>query len=150
MADDLLFPNGLALAPSGELIVAESFADRLTAFDLLPDGSLAGRRTFAEVPGLVPDGICLDAEGAVWAASVTTGVVVRVRPRGEIVDRRAIGSPCAYACALGGADGRTLFVCAGATGDEDRAAQERSGAIVTFRVDVPAVVGPPRRSTCEK
>jgi sugar lactone lactonase YvrE len=109
VAGDIAFPNGMAIAPDDRtLIVSESFAGRLTAFDIEPDGGLTGRRVFAE--GLGPDGICLDAEGAVW---VSTGgfAVVRVAPGGEVLDRVELPEHRApFAVMLGGPDRRTLFV----------------------------------------
>lgn len=78
VADDLIFPNGMVISPDGRtLIVAETFAHRLTAFDIEPDGSLAGRRVFADTGTRTPDGICLDTEGAVWVSSSETGEFVR-------------------------------------------------------------------------
>jgi sugar lactone lactonase YvrE len=137
VATDLVFPNGMVLTPGGELIVAESFADRLTAFAVRDDGSLGERRRFADVRGLTPDGICLDAEGAVWLASANTGDVVRVAPGGERLDRISTGFAGAYACVLGAPDGKTLFVCVAQSGDEDAAAAAREGAILRFEVGAP-------------
>jgi sugar lactone lactonase YvrE len=112
-AGDVLFPNGMVLSPDGgTLVVAETYGSRLTAFDVAPDGALSRRRVFAELPGVAPDGICLDAEGQVWVATARTQEVLRVREGGEVTDRVAVASgSLSYACALGGPDGRTLFVC---------------------------------------
>ncbi|HZI45640.1 MAG TPA: SMP-30/gluconolactonase/LRE family protein [Ilumatobacter sp.] len=110
VATDLHFPNGCAITPGGELIVAESAANRLTAFRIEADGSLTGRRLFADLGGHVPDGICLDAEGAVWIADPLHNTVVRVADGGEVLERRATEQG-AFACELGGDDGCTLFVC---------------------------------------
>ncbi|MGY2066032.1 SMP-30/gluconolactonase/LRE family protein [Blastococcus sp. SYSU DS0619] len=112
-AEDVVFPNGMVLSPDGRtLVVAETYAARLTAFDVAADGSLSGRRVFADLPGVAPDGICLDAEGQVWVATARTPEVLRVRDGGEVTGRVAVGSgSLSYACALGGDDGRTLFVC---------------------------------------
>ena len=110
VATDIHFPNGCAITPDGELIVAESAANRLTAFRIEDDGSLTGRRTFADLEGAVPDGICLDAEGAVWIADPLHNAVLRVADGGEVLDRLAT-SQGAFACELGGDDGHTLFVC---------------------------------------
>ena len=109
-ATDLHFPNGCAITPGGELIVAESAANRLTAFRIEADGSLTGRRLFADLGGHVPDGICLDAEGAVWIADPLHNSVVRVADGGDVLERRATEQG-AFACELGGDDGCTLFVC---------------------------------------
>jgi sugar lactone lactonase YvrE len=134
------FPNGTVLTPDGgTLIVGESYGQRLTAFDVQPDGSLAKRRVWAQLhgKGVGPDGICLDAEGAVWLASPMTREVLRVRQGGEITDRIATTEQ-AIACMLGGEDRRTLFVLTsrlGLTPEESLA--QRAGAIHTARVDVP-------------
>lgn len=139
-AADLHFPNGMALAPDGRtLIVAESYGKRLTAFEVRPDGSLAGRRTWAQFDekGVAPDGICLDAEGCVWMASPVSREVLRVREGGAITHRIPTAEQ-ATACALGGADGRTLYVTTGrvlVTPEESRA--RRSGAIWQLRVETP-------------
>lgn len=86
VADGLHFPNGMAVTPDDStLIVAESHADRLTAFDIAPDGTLSGRRVWAELPGGAPDGICIDASGAVWYASVPNRHCRRVREGGEVL-----------------------------------------------------------------
>ena len=108
-ARDLIYPNGMVITPDGRtLIVAESAADRLTAFHIAPDGTLVGRRLWASVDG--PDGICLDAEGAVWVASPRLGQVQRFLPGCE-VSHRLSTTLAPYACMLGGADRRLLFVC---------------------------------------
>jgi sugar lactone lactonase YvrE len=107
----------MALAPDGRtLIVAESFAARLSAFDVASDGSLGERRTFAEVQGHTPDGICLDTEGAVWLASPLSGAFLRVREGGAVLDRIDAGDGrWAVAVALGGADRRVLACVTAAT-----------------------------------
>ncbi|RZQ60456.1 SMP-30/gluconolactonase/LRE family protein [Amycolatopsis suaedae] len=109
VAGDIQFPNGMVVTPDDRtLIVAESFAGRLTAFDIEPDGGLSGRRVFAD--GLGPDGICLDAEGAVWT-STGGNSVVRVAEGGEVLQRVETGENRApFALMLGGADRRTLFI----------------------------------------
>ncbi|WP_112241014.1 SMP-30/gluconolactonase/LRE family protein [Kribbella monticola] len=109
VAGGIEFPNGMVITPDGRtLVISESFAGRLTAFDIEPDGGLSGRRVFAE--GLGPDGICLDAEGAIW---VSTGgsSVVRVAEGGEVLQRVELPENRApFALALGGPSGRTLFI----------------------------------------
>jgi len=106
VADDLLFPNGTVITPNGKtLIIAETFGYRLTAFDVATDGSLSGRRIWADLGDVMPDGICLDAQGAIWLGSPLTSQFLRVRQGGEITDRIGCAQP-AIACALGGADGR--------------------------------------------
>jgi sugar lactone lactonase YvrE len=135
-AEDVVFANGMVLTPDGRtLVVAETYAGRLTAFDVAADGGLSGRRVFADLPGVAPDGICLDAEGQVWVATARTAEVLRVRDGGEVTARVAVGTgSLSYACALGGDDGRTLFVC---TAPSWRPGQ-RAGRIETARVDVGA------------
>jgi sugar lactone lactonase YvrE len=140
VADGLAFPNGMAVMPDNRtLIVAESFAARLTAFDLAPDGSLSNRRVWADVTG---DGICVDAEGAVWCSAVGAdggNVVHRVREGGEILDRIEVDRPC-YACMLGGEDGRTLFMVVQEWFGPDRMdelIEAKTGQILTARVEVP-------------
>lgn len=117
VAGDIDFPNGMVVTPDGSrLVVAESFAGRMSAFDIAADGSLSGRRTWAE--GLGPDGICIDSEGGIWCQTADTfahtgsgpaGAVVRVLDGGEITHRVETELPC-FACALGGPEGRHLFL----------------------------------------
>lgn len=139
VADGLAFPNGMALADGGAtLIVAESYAGRLTAFAIGDDGALSQRRAWAEVEGSAPDGICVDAEGAVWFADVPNRSCVRVREGGEVVQRIGFDRGC-FACALGGPDGRTLYVTAADwRGPASVAGGERTGVVVALEVDVPA------------
>lgn len=138
-AGDLLFPNGMALAPDGRtLIVAETLGLRLSAFDVAPDGSLSGRRVWADLSArlVAPDGICLDAEGAVWAATALSPSCVRIAEGGEILDEVTV-SQIAYACMLGGPAGRHLFVM---TAPESTAAIRRAsteGGIEVTEVTVP-------------
>jgi sugar lactone lactonase YvrE len=140
VADGLAFPNGMVVTPDNRtLIVAESFSRRLTAFDIGEDGSLANRRIWADLTG---DGICLDAEGAVWTTDVgpgDTGVCLRVRQGGEVLDRIELDRPC-YACMLGGDDGRTLFMIAQKWFGPDRMdelIEARTGMVIAARVPVP-------------
>jgi sugar lactone lactonase YvrE len=110
VADGLAFPNGMAItADGGTLIVAESYGSRLTAFDIGADGALGGRRVWAETPGDHPDGICLDAEGAIWYADVGNRRCVRVREGGEILATVALDRG-AFACALSRGDRPQLYV----------------------------------------
>lgn len=103
-------PNGSAVTPDGAtLVVAETSQARLSAFSIRPDGTLHDRRVFASVAGLHPDGICLDAEGAVWFGSPITQEFVRVHAGGHVSDRLATPGAWAVTCALGGADRRTFF-----------------------------------------
>jgi sugar lactone lactonase YvrE len=137
-APDLVFPNGMVITPDSTLVVAETFARRLTAFDRDPDGALAGRRVWAELGSTVPDGICLDADGAIWVADPLGREVVRVREGGEALERIPTGDRGAFACMLGGEDRRTLLVCT-ARRSGAGAAEDRAGRIEAIRVDVPGV-----------
>jgi sugar lactone lactonase YvrE len=112
VADGVAFPNGMAVTPDNStLIVAESYASRLTAFDIAADGGLSNRRVWAEVDGSAPDGICLDAEGAAWYGDVPNKRCVRVREGGEVLQTVDLDRGC-FACMLGGTNGRTLFMMA--------------------------------------
>jgi len=104
------FPNGIVVTPDNStLIVAESYANGLTAFDIAADGSLSNRRVWADLDGGVPDGICLDAEGAVWYGDVPSRRCVRVREGGEVLQTIELDRGC-FACMLGGPARRTLFM----------------------------------------
>jgi sugar lactone lactonase YvrE len=137
VARDLEFPNGTVITPDGKtLIVGESFGAKLTAFDVESDGSLVRRRVWAAIENMVPDGICLDAEGAIWVASPLSEEMLRVREGGTVTHRfRPSLRP--YACMLGGADRRTLFIVTAETHDPTEALAKRSGRIETVEVDVP-------------
>jgi sugar lactone lactonase YvrE len=112
VADGIAFPNGMAITPDNEtLIIAESHGRRLTAFDLATDGTLSNRRVWADLGDGVPDGICIDTDGAVWYADVPNKRCVRVREGGEVLQTINVDRGC-FACMLGGADGKTLFVVA--------------------------------------
>jgi sugar lactone lactonase YvrE len=117
VADGLTFPNGMALtADARTLVVAESFAARLSAFDVAADGSLGARRDWAMLTGHTPDGICLDDTGAAWLGSPLTGEFLHVREGGEVLERLSAGEGrWAVACALGGNDGHTLYLLSAAT-----------------------------------
>ena len=132
VADGLAFPNGVAVTPEGStLIVAESYGGRLTAFDKAAGGGLSNRRVWADLDGGVPDGICLDAEGAVWYADVPNSRCVRVREGGEVLQQIDLDRGC-FACMLGGPDGKTLFMVAREWGGmEGTAFEERTGQIQT-------------------
>ncbi len=140
VADELMFPNGMVISEDGALlVVAETFGGRLSAFDIAADGGLANRRVWAELAdGAVPDGICLDAEGAIWVASPTTQACLRVREGGEVVERIPTGRG-AYACMLGGADRLTLYVCTADSHEPARQRRERNGRIEAFTVTTPGV-----------
>jgi sugar lactone lactonase YvrE len=111
-AGDVAFPNGMAVtADDSTLVVAESYANRLTAFEIGADGSLSERRVWAALGDGVPDGICIDAEGAVWYADVPNKRCVRVAEGGDVLQTIELDRGC-FACMLGGPDGRTLFIMA--------------------------------------
>ncbi len=137
-AEDLEFPNGTVITPDGRtLVVAETMGQRLTAFDVAADGALTRRRVWAALDGVFPDGVCLDAEGAIWVSDARGPDLLRVREGGAIERRIPTGSGRhAFACMLGGADRRTLYVCT-CTGSGPAVADKRDGRIETVRVDVP-------------
>ena len=137
-ADGLEFPNGTVITPDGRtLIVAETRGRRLTAFDVADDGSLSGRRVFADLaPDGRPDGICLDAEGGVWVTNPTAAECLRVLDGGEVTDRVATLHNT-YACMLGGDDGRTLYICTADGTEPDRVAGRSSAFIEVVDVAVP-------------
>ncbi len=141
-AEDLMFPNGTVITPDGgTLIIGETMGARLTAFDRAPDGALSNRRVFANLAPNLPDGICLDAEGAIWSADPRNNEVIRVAEGGEILQRVSTGERGAFACMLGGPDRRTLFVCtARGSGAEAEAAPE--GRIEYTQVVVPGAGWP--------
>ena len=136
VANDARFPNGMVLPPDGRsLIVAESFGPALRAYDVAADGSLAHGRVWADL-SVVPDGICLDAEGGVWIAHAISPEVVRVVAGGGITQRVAVSNP-AFACMLGGADRRTLFVLTAENSDPTYCRTHATGKIETVVADVP-------------
>jgi sugar lactone lactonase YvrE len=143
VADGVAFPNGMAVTPdNATLIVAESYAGRLTAFDIAADGSLSGRRAWAEIDGAAPDGICLDADGAAWYADVPNQRCVRVAEGGEVLETVALDRGC-FACALGGTDGRTLFMLAADwRGATSMGGDARTGQILTTRAPAPGAGWP--------
>lgn len=133
VAEDLAFPNGSVITPDGKtLIVAESYGARLTAFTVQNNGDLANRRIWAELPdGGVPDGICLDADGCVWSALPRSSACIRQREGGEITHRISLEQG-AFACMLGGPEGRRLFVLTAAGSDPERCRAEAAGRIEAF------------------
>jgi sugar lactone lactonase YvrE len=139
-ASDLGFANGMAITPDGRtFFVGEtrSTPPRITAFDIAADGSLSNRRVVAEFTDAAPDGICLDAEGALWVASPFTNEAIRVLD-GRIVARVSTGDQGCYAVALGGADGHTLFICTSGSWIPEEARALRNGRVATMYVDTPA------------
>jgi sugar lactone lactonase YvrE len=141
VADNLAFPNGMAVTPDNEtLIVAESYGERLTAFDIAADGGLSNRRAWADTPGDHPDGICLDAEGAIWYGDVGSKRCVRVREGGEVLQSIDLDRGC-FACMLGGDDGRTLYMVA-ATFPDAMSGGERTGQVLAVEAPAPHVGWP--------
>ena len=140
VGEPLWFPNGMVRTPDGTtLVVAESLDQRLTAFTIAPDGSLDDRRVWALLPDEVrPDGIALDAAGAVWVASFGTGECIRVEEGGAITDRVVVPDRLPFACGLGGPSGRTLLVCAANTHATPQTLDEMAGVLAVCDVDVPA------------
>lgn len=137
VAEELMFPNGMVITPDGKTLIAgETFARRLTAFDIGADGSLTNRRVWAELGKSLPDGICLDAENAIWVACPSMSEVIRVKQGGEVAERIKVETD-AFACMLGGADGRTLFVATAPNSDPEKCRATRGGRIETTQVEVP-------------
>jgi sugar lactone lactonase YvrE len=143
VADGIAFPNGMAVTPDNStLIVAESYGRKLTAFDIAADGGLSDQRVWADLDGGVPDGICVDAEGAVWYGDVPNRRCVRVREGGEVLDTIELDRGC-FACMLGGADMRTLFLLATEWGGTERMADgTRTGRLLTVQAPAPGAGWP--------
>lgn len=135
VTDGIGFPNGMVVTPDNStLILAESFAKRLTAFDIATDGSLSNRRVWADLND-GPDGICLDAEGAVWCGAMST--CVRVREGGEVLQTIQLDRSC-FACMLGGEDNMTLFLMAAEwRGPENMTEGPRTGQVLTIPAPAP-------------
>jgi sugar lactone lactonase YvrE len=141
VADGLAFPNGMAVTPNNTtLVVAESYGERLTAFAIAADGSLSNRRTWAETPGDHPDGICLDAEGAVWYGDVGSSRCVRVREGGEVLQTVNLDRGC-FACMLGGVDRKTLFMVA-AKWPDAMSGGECTGQVLALEIETPGAGWP--------
>ena len=143
VAENVFFPNGTVITPDDKtLIVGETFASCLTAFDINEDGTLANRRVWADLRSIeegytpVPDGICLDAEGAIWVASPSTNDVIRVQEGGALLDKVEVDRG-AFACMLGGENGNTLFISTANDSTEEACLKERSARIEVIDVDVP-------------
>ncbi|WP_095011464.1 SMP-30/gluconolactonase/LRE family protein [Tsuneonella mangrovi] len=137
-ADGLSFPNGTVITPDGKtMIIGETLAMCLTTFDIGTDGSLSNRRVWAPTAPHVPDGICLDAEGAVWIADPLSPQCVRIGEGGKVLDTVPTGDLNTFACMLGGADGKTLFMAVAPTSHRDIVSAEKLGKIVAAKVDVP-------------
>ena len=143
IAQDLYFPNGAVITPDSKtLIIGETFGNKLTAFDINEDASLSNRRVWADLASIkedyspVPDGICLDEEGAIWVASPTTSDVLRVGEGGILLDRIEVETS-AYACMLGGEDRKTLFISTSKESSREACLSDQSAKIEVVRVDVP-------------
>jgi sugar lactone lactonase YvrE len=146
VAEQLLFPNGAVVHPGDGttevLLVGETFGQRISAYDIEGDGSLSNPRVWADLRPNVPDGMCLDASGAVWVADPVFNGVMRVEEGQGVVQWVSTGEQSAYGCALGGSDGRTLYVCTGRSTNPAKTGDLRSGRIEAVRVDVPAPPSP--------
>lgn len=141
-AEGLSFPNGAVITPDGgTLIIGETRANRLSAFDVGQDGALSNRRVWADLGGNFPDGICLDAEGAVWVADPRNKETIRVLEGGEVTERISTGRFGSFACMLGGDDRKTLYICT-CTGSGKHAEARRDGRIEAIRVAVPGAGQP--------
>ena len=142
-ADDLFFPNGMAITPDERtLIVAETGGCRLTAFEIASDGALAARRVWAELgDGVHPDGMCLDAEGAAWVALPLAKEFIRVREGGEVTERITVAD-AALACVLGGPERRTLYLMTSGALDPDGCRAQHDASVLAVEVDVPGAGRP--------
>jgi sugar lactone lactonase YvrE len=140
VTDGIAFPNGMAVTPDNKtLIVAESYGKQLTAFDIAADGNLSNRRVWADLGDDYPDGICLDADGAVWYAVVPNKRCVRVREGGEVLQTIELEQGC-YACMLGGEDGKTLYILAAewhGIENMDALLRARTGQVLTVPASAP-------------
>jgi sugar lactone lactonase YvrE len=142
-ADGLWFPNGMVITADGRtLVVAESAARRLTAFDITRDGALANPRVWGQMgANEIPDGICLDAEGAIWIASPPSREVLRMRAGGEILERIELEQE-AIACMLGGPDRSTLFILTAASRDPEWCRNNHTARVLAAQVEVPGAGSP--------
>ncbi len=143
VADGVAFPNGMVVTPdNATLILAESYGKRLTAFDIAADGGLSNRRVWADLGDGAPDGICLDAVNAIWYGDVPNKRCVRVREGGEVLQTIDLDRGC-FACALGGADKRTLFLVATEwSGTTSMAGGARTGQVLVVEAPAPGVGWP--------
>jgi len=141
-AEGMHFPNGPVITPDGKtLILGETLGGVLTAFDIAPNGDLSNRRVWASTQPYVPDGICLDADGAIWIANPIGPQCVRIAEGGKVLEVIDTVQPC-YACMLGGEDGKTLFMLTAASADHDVAAASQTGQILVTEVDSPSAGRP--------
>ncbi len=135
VADDLMFPNGTVITADGKtLVVAETFASRLSSFRIAPDATLSQRETWATLPdGAVPDGICLDAQGGIWVASPTTNDVLRIEHGGNVSHRVALDRG-AFACMLGGTD---LYILAAQSSTPKQCKEQLAGQLLKVQAPYP-------------
>jgi sugar lactone lactonase YvrE len=139
VAEDLEFPNGMVVTPDQQtLVVAESTGRRLTAFTIAVDGALTHRRVFADGLSGPPDGLAIDAEGGVWASMTLAHQFQRIVHGGTITDRIAVDGRAAIACALGGQEGRTLFLLSSTSAHPERLIGTKASRVDALMVDVPA------------
>ncbi|MFB9236620.1 SMP-30/gluconolactonase/LRE family protein [Plantactinospora siamensis] len=142
VADDIAFPNGMAVtADNATLIVADSYRNELVAFDMADDGALSGRRVWAGLGDAAPDGICVDAEGAVWYADVPHQRCVRVAEGGRVIRTVEVDRGC-FACVLGGPGGTTLFITAATWRGVPEMVPAGTGRLLAVEVDVPGAGWP--------
>jgi len=145
VAEGIAFPNGMTITPDNRmLIIAESHGKKLSAFDIALDGGLSNRRVWADLGTGVPDGICIDAEGAVWYADVPNKQCVRVREGGGVLEAVQVDRGC-FACMLGGDDRKTLFIVATEWRGMDKideVARARTGQVLTFTAPAAGVGWP--------
>jgi len=133
-AENISCPNGPVITEDGKrLIVAESYGNCLTEYDIAADGTLTNRRLFADLAGRMPDGICLDADECIWVAAPFVGAVLRVKRGGDVIDTVPIANGAPYACMLGGADGRDLFICCATDHAPENTVRLREGRIDVAR-----------------
>ena len=143
VASGLSVPNGLGLLPDGTLVLNETRGPLIHAFPVHPDGTLGASSVFADLGhGRQPDGLCVDVEGGVWVGCFSTGEFLRVIKGDTITHRVEIDKGWAVAPALGGADGRTLYMMIDDTTIEGLGAKESTGWIMSARVDVPGAGSP--------
>lgn len=142
VAEDLEFPNGAIITDDGTtLVIGETMGRKLTAFDVQSDGSLSNRRVWAATPEILPDGICLDAEGAIWVASPVSRGCFRVLEGGEVTHKVEVETQ-AYACMLGGPDRRHLFICTAGESEPEACKKNRDGRIEVVEVATPGAGRP--------
>ncbi len=128
------FPNGAVITPDGKtLIIGETMASRLTAFDIMEDKTLENRRIWADITGYFPDGIALDPEGQIWVATPNTLNILRVKEGGEITNEITL-SQDSFACALGGEESDILLICTAQTSNAKEAVRSRSGRIEMLKL----------------